>query len=286
VSLSNQQLFTLAVVLAVSGVVGLGAWGLSSEQSPVRRLFAAYARRLQLGQELLLSRTTGARIAALQLALVPGAIAVGVFLGVQAALLAFVAIAVVPPLAQHRRVKQRRARIGKQVESWTMLLASALKATGSIPDAVGATSKLTMEPISEEIELVLKELQLGTPLDRALRRVATRVNGAEFEAAVLALIVGRQTGGDVPRLLETLGSTLRERERMDGVMRKELAGFKTELMILSAAPPIVLWGVIKLLPGAKEMWFGTPLGNALLLAVASFWVLAILVGRRIVGVDV
>ncbi len=52
--------------------------------------------------------------------------------------------------------------------------------------------------MSEEIDLVVKEYELGTPLDRALDNFTARVASSTLSSAVLALKVARKTGGNLP----------------------------------------------------------------------------------------
>jgi tight adherence protein B len=98
--------------------------------------------------------------------------------------------------------------------------------------------------------------------------------------------VGRQTGGDLPAILEQSALTLREMSRLEGVVRTKTAEGKAQAYVLGGIP-FVLVGAIHLV---DENWlpplFETGLGLAILSVALTLWVAAIFLARRILTVDV
>ena len=74
-------------------------------------------------------------------------------------------------------------------------------------------------PLKEEVELATKEMRVGSSLDQALLNMAGRVGSRQLDSALSAVLIGRQIGGDLPHILETTASTLREMARLEAVVR-------------------------------------------------------------------
>src|SRR5690606_12275491 len=115
-------------------------------------------------------------------------------LGVGAVLLARATLA--------RRRRQRIAKIEAQLETWLGSLANALRSTPSLGEALAVTTEVVRGPIGEEVDHLLKQTRLGLPLDRALLELSDRIASPLVTSALAALLVGRQTGGDIPTILE------------------------------------------------------------------------------------
>ena len=91
---------------------------------------------------------------------------------------------------------------------------------------------------SQEADLLVKQTRLGTPMDEALKQWSERCRSRNVDAIVTALTVGRQTGGDLPKVLETTGQ-----ERLIApdevakmvldLCRDDAAGINGETLVLS-----------------------------------------------------
>ena len=107
-----------------------------------------------------------------------------------------------------------------------------------------------------------------------------------MSGALATLLVARQTGGDLPAILEQSAATLREMARLEGVVRTKTAEGKAQAYVLGAIP-FVLIVAIHLV---DEHWlpplFEKPLGLMILAVATTLWVAAILLARRILTVDV
>jgi tight adherence protein B len=181
---------------------------------------------------------------------------------------------------------KRQDKIEQQLDTFLTALANALKASPSLGDALGNTATLLRSPLKEELELTMKETQLGMPLDQAILNMGGRVGSRAFAGALTTVLIGRQTGGDLPRILETSASTLREMARLEGVVRTKTAEGKAQAWVLGVMPPIL----IGILNWIDPEWL-TPLyvnfvGNILLLVAALFWVASVVLARKILAVDI
>src|SRR5690606_924 len=176
--------------------------------------------------------------------------------------------------------------IDEQLDPWLLMLSNALKASPSLGEAFANSAKLMRPPMSQELDLALKEMKLGTPLDQAVLNMSVRIGSPSVSSALATILVGRQTGGDLPKILEESSATLREMARLEGVVRTKTAEGKTQAYVLGVIP-FVLIGAIHMV---DENWLKplgeTSLGFIIIGTAAILWVSAILLARRILAVDI
>lgn len=274
------------IVLLVLGVtVGFASMVLDP-RSGLRRLWGRYEALLEAECRFLLIRRTGASIGRMQLigiAIVP---VLSFVLDDTILLLLIPPIALAPYFVLKQRSAERLLRIEQQLDPWLLMLANALKASPSLGEAVANSAKLMRPPMSEELDLALKEMKLGTPLDQAILNMSTRIGSGSVSSALATILVGRQTGGDLPKILEESAATLREMARLEGVVRTKTAEGKSQAYVLGVIP-FVLIAAIHMV---DEHWL-KPLGETtmgfLIIGVAAvFWLAAIFLARRILAVDI
>lgn len=285
----------LGIVLFAIGVAVTLYITLTDEESPLAKLYFRYAAHLD-GElrALFLHDVKGTTIVNWQLGVGFTSLVfdpvytllVGESTGVPIALIGIPIVAAAPALwfidARHKR----QEKIEQQLDTFLLALANALKASPSLGDALNATSTLLRAPMKEELELTVKENQLGVPLDQALLNMARRVGSRAFSGALTTVLIGRQTGGDLSRILETSAATLREMARLEGVVRTKTAEGKAQAWVLGVIPPLL----VALLNWMDPQWL-QPLSSGIIgyiiVAIAVvFWVAAIFAARRILAVDI
>lgn len=285
----------LGIVLFAIGVAVALYITLTDEESPLAKLYFRYAAHLD-GElrALFLHDVKGTTIVNWQLGVGFTSLVfdpvytllLGESTGVPIALIGIPIVAAAPALwfidARHKR----QEKIEQQLDTFLLALANALKASPSLGDALNATSTLLRAPMKEELELTVKENQLGVPLDQALLNMARRVGSRAFSGALTTVLIGRQTGGDLSRILETSAATLREMARLEGVVRTKTAEGKAQAWVLGVIPPLL----VALLNWMDPLWL-QPLSSGIIgyiiVAIAVvFWVAAIFAARRILAVDI
>ena len=249
-------------------------------------LLSLYERRLERHTSFLLLNLRGSDVARAQVIVVVLCASLFLLTLVPAFLVAALVIAVVPPFILWKRHLARIAKLERQLDAWLLMLANALKTTSSVGEAIASTSTLVPKPFSEEVDLIVKELRLGVPLDRALTHSGRRMRSASVSGALMMIIVARQTGGDLASTLEQAAAALRESARLEGVLRTKTAEGRGQVVVLSLAP-FVLCVAIAWLDGS---WFdplvGHAYGRGILVACASAWLIAAVWAHHIVGAEV
>lgn len=274
------------MVLFVVGAVTAVALIASNPGSGVRKAWTDYVNSLERMCRFLLLDRTGLDIARVQLGMVAATPVLAFFLDDFIFLLLIPPIMLAPYYVMKSRAEKRVEQVEDQLDSWLLMLANALKATPSLGEAISNSAKLMRPPMSEELDLALKENKLGTPLDQAVLNMSARIGSQSVSSALATILVGRQTGGDLPRIMEESAATLREMARLEGVVRTKTAEGKSQAYVLGGIP-FVLIGAIHMV---DEHWL-EPLGSSsmgfMIIAVAAtLWVAAIFLARRILAVDI
>ncbi len=262
-------------------------WAVAADaQGPARRLFARYVAYLERKLRLMFIFDKGRTIALTQLGLLGVVAALGLAFGLPLGWLVAIAIVVGPPWAVERARQKRVERIEAQLDTFLLALANALKTTPSIGDAFGSVQTLVAAPLRQEVELSVKEMRLGSTLDQALLHMAGRVGSRQLDAALSSVLVGRQIGGNLPRILETTSESLREMARLEGVVRSKTAEGKAQLWVLALFPFVMIFALNAVREGYFEPLTESVTGYVVALVAAGFWVSSLVVARKVLAVDV
>ncbi|MEY4508608.1 MAG: hypothetical protein RLZZ450_730 [Pseudomonadota bacterium] len=184
-----------------------------------------------------------------------------------------------------QKQKQRVARIEAILDGFVLALANALRASPSAGRALAMIQPVTADPLKQEIELVLREMHVGSTLEQALANMSARVQSFQLDAAMTGLLIGRQTGGDVPAILDGSALTLREMTRLRGVLRSKTAEGRAQANVLAVFP----LGLILVFDFASPGYF-LPLtesltGVVIMTLALLMWGASIFMTRQIMSVE-
>jgi tight adherence protein B len=253
--------------------------------SPVRRSLRGYEATLEEPLRFMRASVTPQQIIGWQMASVVLVIVLAQFAAPVVSMLT-VPILFGPTIQLRRLREQRMVRLEQQLDSWLLMLANALKAVPSIGDALASSQALMHAPMSQELDVVLKEYQLGTPLDAALFNMGERIKSRIVTTALTMLQVARRTGGDLPSTLETSAASLRELARLEGVVRTKTADGRNQAMVVGALPAVIIVILYFLHPDLLLPMFQSFKGNILLAIAFALWAGAIASAMKILKVDI
>ena len=194
--------------------------------------------------------------------------------------------AVVPWIYLGFKRKRRRKAFNACLPDTLQLMSGSLSAGLSLAQSVDTVVREGTEPISSEYKRVLIETRLGVGLEEALEGVAERYESKDFHWVVMAINIQRQVGGNLAELLDTVASTMREREYMRRQVSALAAEGKLSAWVLGGLPPAFM---VYLLIANRDYvmpMFTDPFGwlmlagAACLLGVGVFWM------SRLVKVEV
>ena len=198
-----------------------------------------------------------------------------------------VPVIVVGPTVYIEYMRKRRLKaIEAKLDSFILTLANALKATPSIGNALSYTQQLLPPPMDEELALALKEMRVGNTLEQSLLNMAGRIQSLQLDATLSGILIGRQVGGDLGKILETTASTLREMARLQGVVRAKTAEGKAQLAVLAVFPALILFLFDTFSPGYFAPLSGSFIGYIVVTLAIVLWISSLLVARKVLAVDI
>ncbi len=165
------------------------------------------------------------------------------------------------------------------------LMARAMRAGHSVTQAIEALGEQAPLPLSTEFAKVFQQQKLGIPLRDVLLDLGTRIPSRDLHFLITAILVQRETGGDLADILDRTTETLRERIRVEGEVRVHTAQGRLTGWILSMLPPVILVFISLFCPSYTHVLFTDPLGQKLLYASAACMIIGALVIRKIVKVS-
>jgi len=271
-------LFAGAILLVVYGAA-------ANPQSLPHRLVRSYIARLDRGLRDLFIKTEGRRIAVMQFTAMCVVTAAGASFRIPLWWAALPLIALLPVWRIGALRKERIKLIETRMDGFALTLANALRSTPSIGNALLYAQPVLMAPIDQEIALALKQMRVGNSVDQALLNMSARIRSAQLDAVLAGILIGRQVGGDLPKILETTANTLREMNRLQGVLQAKTAEGKMQVMALALAPLCVLIGFDLVKPGYFAPITDTVMGWAVVTLAVIFWFVALIVARQVLKVE-
>lgn len=183
------------------------------------------------------------------------------------------------PLARVAWARSRRVRAFENALPLAIdMMARALRAGHSTASALELMTQGAPEPACSEFSEVFRQQNFGLPLRDALLQMLDRVPSQDLRVVSTAIIVQRETGGNLVEILDRTVFIIRERQRIKGEIRIQTAQGRMTGWILSALPVIML-GLINFVdPGYSKILFTDPTGHILiwvglgLIGLGSFFI--------------
>src|SRR6266849_4004492 len=184
-------------------------------------------------------------------------------------------------------LSQRRMRdLEKHFPEAIDLLSRAVRAGHAFSTGLEMIGKELPEPVSGEFRRTFEEQNLGLPLREALFNLATRVPLVDVQFFVTALLIQKETGGNLAEILDNLSHVVRERFRIYGEVRVKTAQGRLTAAILISVPPIMIMMMRVLNPDYIGVLFQDPLGPFILGGAALLQVLGAIILWKIVNIEV
>jgi tight adherence protein B len=185
-------------------------------------------------------------------------------------------------LKRERRFRKCDAQVPEAVD----LMARALRAGHAVPAVIEMVGRESAEPLAGEFRIVHEEQNLGLPLRDAMLNLADRVPRDDVRFVVTAILLQKETGGNLAIILDKTAAVARERSRLYGQLRIYTAQGRITGWILCVAP-FVMCGILSLLNWKYErILFTHPTGLKSIYFGLVMMGLGILIIRKIIDVKV
>jgi tight adherence protein B len=193
-----------------------------------------------------------------------------------------VALGLAPLLYVRHRQKARHDRLLFQLSSAFDLMARVLRSGHSVPQAFQAVADTFEQPISGEFAQCQEQQNLGLLPEVTYRELARRTGVLEIKIFVMAMMIQRQTGGNLSEVLERLAALVRDRVRLRNHVRTLTAEGRMQAVVLLVLPPVMFF-VMRFLnrPYADVLLDHTGLLAAMMasMAAGALWI------RKIIQFD-
>jgi tight adherence protein B len=237
--------------------------------------------RLKVSEYLLLRLLVGAAVGLIALLVTRGGL-LGVLLAVLLALVGFM----LPALHIRLRKRRRSATIDRQLVETLQLITNALRSGFAFAQAVDLAAKQMAPPIKDELIQLLRDVGLGAPMDEALRAMVERSGSYDLDMTVTAMLVQRTTGGNLSEVLDNVGETMRERERIRAEIQSLTASQRLTGLILSIWPVVLGLLFFVIAPSIMSVLWTDPLGRIVLAIGIGLQLLGFFTIRRVLDIDI
>jgi tight adherence protein B len=276
----------VGMFLTCGGTTAAVLLAMNWHNSPLHRAWLDHTAALDKELRFLFSNLRGHKLATYEVLAVAVALVAAALLESRE-FLAVALVAAAAPLFYLRRERAKKvAEIEKGLDGWLMGLANALTACPSLGEAIARSARNIRSPLQGELDLMLKKVQLGTPLDRALRQMSKRVGSSTLASAVITIEVARQSGGNLPKTLSETAASLREIARLETVVKAKTAEGKMQAYVLSGIPFVLVIAIHAVDPNWLIPMTETPLGMLMVAVALALWAAAMLMIRRILAVNI
>jgi tight adherence protein B len=184
------------------------------------------------------------------------------------------------------RRKRRLKRFAAQLPEALELIARALRAGHSLAAGLSLVAQEMSEPISTEFGRTFEEQNFGIPLEEALDGLTQRVPNLDLKFFSTAIILQRQTGGDLSEILDKIGHLIRERFQIFGQVQALTGEGRLSGIVLLALPPALFAVVYRMNPDYLMLLFTDELGKKMLVGGVLMQLFGALVIRKIVNIRV
>jgi tight adherence protein B len=186
------------------------------------------------------------------------------------------------PVAEVARAKAKRLlKVEQQLPDALDMMGRAMRAGHAFPTALKMVADEMGAPIAGEFRMVFDEVNFGVAMPTALMNMAQRVPSTDLHYFVVAVLIQRETGGNLTELLTSISKIIRDRIKLLGQVRVMSAEGKMSAWVLGGLPFAV--GIMMYIsnPAFLMLLFTDPTGRKMVGIAAVLMVLGFFAIRKI-----
>lgn len=184
------------------------------------------------------------------------------------------------------RSGKRTARLEKQLPDVLDMMASMLRAGHTLPTTLSLLSEQLTAPLGEEFGILHDEITYGGSTEDAMNHLVERTRSEDVRFFVMAILVQRETGGNLSNVLTDLAGVIRERLKLYGKVRSLSAEGRASAWILTSLPLVVGFFINFVDPEYFTIFWVDPTGIKLFYAMVVMLALGNLWMRKLVRIRV
>lgn len=195
-------------------------------------------------------------------------------------------LAAAPAVFVFQKRKQRFNKFEEGLPEALDLMVSALRAGHSFISSLSLVAQEIADPIGGEFRICCEEQNYGLELRTAMENLVARVPLQDVKMVVTAILIQKESGGNLAEVLDKTSYVIRERFRLKRQVRVHTAQGRMTGWILSILPLVLGIGLYMVNPKTMSVLWTNPLGLRLLYVAAGMTIAGALIIRKIVNMDV
>ncbi len=184
------------------------------------------------------------------------------------------------------RRKRRMGKLTNQLPDVFAMMSQALRAGHGLASAIQLIHEQMPDPISSEFGQVYHEQNLGIKIEDAMLAMADRVDSLDVRFFVTAVLIQRQTGGDLAEVLDKIGEVIQQRIELFGLVKGLTAEGRLSGWVLFSLPIVVFLASMWLNPGYAKVLYTDPRGKLMLGLAIGMQIMGMAMIRWIVNIKV
>lgn len=201
-----------------------------------------------------------------------------------------VILGAIPAAVPFLYVRQKRSSRFRKFEaglpSALDLMVSALRGGNSLVSAIGLVGRESPDPIGREFRICFDEQNYGLDLRTAMENLCIRIPIQDIRIIVTAILIQKETGGNLAEILDRCAYVIRERFRLRKEIRVKTAQGRLTGRILSCLPIVLGFVLYMVNPKNTSLLWTKPLGLKMLYTAAVMTLIGALIIRKIVRIRV
>ena len=165
-------------------------------------------------------------------------------------------------------------------------LSRAVRAGHAFTTALEMITNEVAEPVSGEFRQLYEEQKFGMPVRDALINLTERMPSVDVKFFVTAVMLQRETGGNLAEILDNLSYVIRERFKIQRQVRVYTAQGRLTMAFLMGMPPVVVGLLLVISPEFVRPLFADPIGHTLLVAGITLQTIGYFVIKKIIKIQV
>ncbi len=195
-------------------------------------------------------------------------------------------------------IKQKKAKEKKtlnyQFRDALLAINNSMKAGSSLNGAIGSAaldmrkiySKSKSKPIVEEFDFTLKDLEIGVPVEDALKNLKKRCDLEDINDFVNIALITKKQGGNLVETIERLTGTITDRIQIENEIGTLVASKKMEAKMLTFSPIFLVILLSFMSPDYMSPLYDTMIGQIMMIVGVLLLVLNYFIGKKIIEIDI
>lgn len=200
------------------------------------------------------------------------------------ALLLFVLGLMLPLMIIKMKQKARVKKFDEQLSDALIIACSCLRSGLSFTQSMETISRDMSAPISTEFAQALAEMSMGASMEEALERMNTRIKSSYLSLTVSAVLIQKQTGGNLSQILDNISSSIKEKMKLKKELNSATASGKMTGMLMGSMPVILMVLFYIVNPAFMSPLFETTTGHIFIGVAAGLEVLCFILIKKIVTI--